>query len=474
VTRRLALLVVLACATLCGSCSATGEHDPDPSVPAHVETWAYVDSCHGVGPGQTTLVRRWVTFAETKCATDHQLAPADCRAGSVSYCRSMSYIDPNLDWSKARFGMVVPVCTHTKADVSGCANEDWFVHAAGYHDRAHRLTWTSPLYGSGFLLNGANPSLDRFVVGFADRALSAYDGLMVDDVDASVQEQLYGSGDPVYTSSDELRTDDAVQRAHVTLAGKLASSFLEVDNGLSVNPSGLPAFTLLNRPAKVVGLVAESYPEDGATNTLASWYSTGLDDIAYMENTPRLSRDFIVLLGYNPSGSLVARRVEEATVMLGFEPGRIVDWADLDEDKPGLAIWPEEGLYFTEPLQTMRMPTGSDCMNGLGGPCQGGHADLQVAGGTNAHEQTGGAGVYRREFRECFLDRAPIGGCAAIINDTDRSVVVSASWLTQHYGHEITFVGGDVQSRGRLNVGGAGFTAGRTVIAPDDAALLSR
>lgn len=471
---KVTLLVLLACAILSGSCSAERGLASRVSAPAHIETWAYVDSCHGVGPAQTSLVRRWVTYAETKCAVDHGLAPTDCRSRSETYCTSMSYIDPNLDWSKAGVGMVVPSCTHAPPDLSVCANEDWFVHEAGYGDQGHRLTWTSPLYGSGYLLNGADSSLDRFVVAYAHRTLSAYDGLMVDDVDASVQEQLYGSGDPVYTSSNELRTDAAVQQSHVTLADDLASSFLQVDNGLSVNPSGLPAFSLLNRPTAVVGLVAESYPENGATNTLASWYSTGLDDMAYLETTPRLARDFLVLLGYNASGSQVARRVEEATVMLGFEPGRIVDWADLDEHKPGLAVWPEEGLYFTKPLQTMGKPAGPHCMNGLGGPCTHGHADLRVAVGTNTYEQTGGAGVYRREFRACFLRGVPIGGCAAIMNDTDRRVVVSGSWLTQRYQHEITMSGGDVQSGGALNIRGGRFIPGATTIGPDDAALLSR
>lgn len=386
----------------------------------------------------------------------------------------MSYIDTNLDWSRAGLGMAVPSCTRAKADPATCANEAWFVHQPGYHDRQHRLTWTSATLGSAYLLDGADPSFDRFVVAYAHRTLSAFDGLMVDDVGASAAEQLYGDANPIYTSSDELRTDAAVQQSHVTLAGELAPSFLQVDNGLVVNPSDPPAFALLNRPAAVVGLVSESYPENSSTNALASWYSTGLDDMAYLEHAPQLAKNFMVLLGYNSSGMLFARRVQEATVMLGFEPGKIVDWADLDEDKPGLAVWPEEGLYFTQPLQTMQMPSGPSCLNGLGGPCAHGHADLQVAAGANTHEQTGGAGVYRREFRECFLRGVPIGGCAAIMNDTNRPVAVSGSWLTQHYRHEVTMVGGELQFGGRLDIRGARFTPGATTIAPDDAVLLSR
>jgi hypothetical protein len=486
------LLAVLACATLCVACgshharssrpSTTSQISPPPqtlkptpaSVPTHVQTWAYVDSCHGVGPGQTSLVRQWVTFAETKCATDHGLAPADCHANSVSYCTSISYIDPNLDWSRAGLGMVIPSCTAATSGQSTCGNEDWFVHKAGYHDRDHRLTWTNADLGLAYLLNGADSSLDRFIVGYAHRVLSGFDGLMVDDVGSGQPAQFYGDANPIYTTSEELRSDDAVQQSHADLAAKLASSFTQIDNGLVVNPNVLPAFGLLNRPAAVVGLVSESYPENGGTNTLASWYSSGLDDMAYLDDTVSLSRDFLVLLGYNPDGDPVARRVQEATVMLGFSPGKIVDWADLAENRPGLAVWPEEGLYFTRPVQTMQAPTGSACMNGLGGPCDHGHADLEVASGTNAHEQTGGAGVYRREFRSCFLQGVPVGGCATIMNDTDHRVVVSKAWLALPYRYEMKMNGGEISSGGRLDVRGTPFKPGETTIGADDAALLSQ
>lgn len=466
--RELTVLGLVLCAVLCASCSSRGDRTARASAPAHIETWAYVDSCHGVGRRQTELIRHWVTYAETKCAATDPIAPAVCRKGARSYCIAISYIDPNLDWSKAGLGLTVPGCV--RIGDRGCANEGWFVHDAR---TGRRLTWTNSNLGSAYLLNGGDPSLDRFIVGFTNRALARFSGLMVDDVGASTREQLYGDGRPFYTSSAELRSDAAVRQAHVRLADRLARSFLQIDNGLSVNPNNLPAFDLLGHPTAVVGLVSEGYPEDAA-NTLANWYSTGLDDIAHLENTPRLARDFIVLLGYNSRGSLAARRVQEATVMLGFEPGRIVDWGDLAQTRLGLAIWPEEGLYFEQPLQTMQDPSGLRCMNGLGGPCTHGHADLEVARGVNLHEQTGGAGVYRREFRRCFLRGVPIGGCAAIMNDTERPITISSTWLRQRYRHEITIDGGYVQAAGRLNIDGASFTPGVTAIAADDAALLSR
>ncbi|MGO9971366.1 MAG: hypothetical protein ACLP01_00765 [Solirubrobacteraceae bacterium] len=466
-------LGVAACAILCASCGAKASQTSRPSrasVPPRIETWAYVDSCHGVGPGQTSLVRHWVTYAEDKCANPHPFAPSACHEGSTSYCTAVSYIDPNLDWSRAGLGMVVPSCIRP-AGSSTCANESWFVHESS---AASRLTWTNSVLGHAYLLNGADPALESFVTGYTHRVLSDFNGLMVDDIGASALEQFFGDGTPIYTSSAELPTDAAVQEAHFRLAEKLAPSFLQIDNGLNVNPNSLPAFVLLNHPSAVVGLVSESYPENSATNTLSSWYSTGLDDMAYLDNTPSLSRNFLVLLGYNTIGSLVARRVQEATVMLGFKPGKIVDWADLATWTQGLAIWPEEGLYFEQPIQTMQTPSGPRCMNGLGGPCAHGHMDLQVAGGANAHEQSGGAGVYRREFRRCFLGGVPIGGCAAVMNDTDRPVTISSSWLTQRYGFEMTMEGGEVQRGGRLTVEGTMFSPDVTTLGADDAALLSQ
>lgn len=491
------MLCALASALACASCGGGGR-TPPASVPAqatvptvasvskltplppplvpvrapapppnHIPTWAYVDSCDGVGRRQTGLVRQWVTYAETKCAEVHPIAPMICRAHGISYCTSISYIDPNLDWSEASLGLLVPRCI--RQPNRACANESWFVHDAR---TGRRLTWTAPSLGSAYLLNGANPSYDAFVARYARRALAAFDGLMVDNVSASTAEQLYGSGDPVYTTSAELRSNAAVQQAHVRLAEELGPSFLQIDNGINMNPYTLPSFALLNHPKTVVGLVAESFPE--LTTGLASWYSTGLDDIAYLDDTPSLARNFIVLLGYNLVGSATARRVQEATVMLGFEPGKIVDWADLAMTKPGLAVWPEEGLYFEQPLESMQEPSGPRCLNGLGGPCAHGHADLRVALGAGRVEQAGGAGVYRREFGRCFLRSVPIGGCAAIMNDTNRTVTISGSWLRQRYRYEMTFDGGYVQTGGRLNVAGAAFTPGVTTIAPGDAALLSQ
>jgi hypothetical protein len=128
-------------------------------------------------------------------------------------------------------------------------------------------------------------------------------------------------------------------------------------------------------------------------------------------------------------------------------------------------VWPEEGIYPTDPAESMRAPGGRGCLAGVGVVCsRGGHNDLEVS-----------PGVYRREFRACYSRGIWFGVCAAIVNTTGRPVVVRASWLSgMAFGHRIAFVGGDVQSGGTIRIKGSPFHAGATVVYPHDGMLLSR
>jgi hypothetical protein len=158
------------------------------------------------------------------------------------------------------------------------------------------------------------------------------------------------------------------------------------------------------------------------------------------------------------------RRVQEATMLLGFAPGRIVDWADLEQGSGRLSIWPEEGIYPTRPVESMGAPRGRGCLAGKGVVCsRGGHRSLEVA-----------PGVYRREFRSCYRDRVRFGRCATVMNTTNHYITVRSSWLRLHYGHQWTFIGDDVKSGGWVDTAGATFAAGSTAVAPHDAVLLAR
>jgi hypothetical protein len=452
--RRVLLAVGCALASPLGSTTAA-----DPAVnpgggpiPSHTETWAYDDSsspgwCNGGYGASSALVRQWLTYAETNCGWSPTKPFSDCHAGDVRYCTVFAYLDPNLAWPGN------PVFTQHAP-----LQEDWWLHQPGHTDSGHRLTETGS-YGTGYLLNQTVPAVRHWVQSYVRSRFDAWDGLLLDDTAGSMAAQFWGSG---HASSQEIQTDAGVMGEHRQLAGMLTHSdgtpFLQVDNGINDGPGVKPTFPLLDNPRSVVGLMAESEAWDYG---MQPNYATLLDDIASVDTRPR---DFIVLLSYDQGGRAAARRVQEATVLLGYSPGHVVDWADLEQDNLDLAVWPEEGIYPTRPIESMGPPRGGGCLTGDGGVCSGGgHNDVQVA-----------TGVYRREFRACYDRGTPFGGCAVIVNDTSHAVTVPPSSLRQLYLHEITFDGGDVQSGGTIDTSGALFIPGVTSLAPHDALLLAR
>ncbi|MGO9889479.1 MAG: hypothetical protein ACLP0L_16430, partial [Solirubrobacteraceae bacterium] len=143
--------------------------------------------------------------------------------------------------------------------------------------------------------------------------------------------------------------------------------------------------------------------------------------------------------------------------------GHLVDWADLEQGSGDLAVWPEEGLYPTSPVESMGPPGGTGCLAGTGAVCStGGHNDLQVA-----------PGVYRREFDACYDQGVLFGPCAAIVNTTGSPITISSAWLEQSYGHQMTFSGGDAESGGSVNLTGSPFVPNSTTVGAQDATLLS-
>lgn len=457
--KRVLVTAVLALALLpvIGLVSSGAQEDqwtgmPDAStaangIPTHIPTWTFDDTCTaGVRAGKS-LVRRWVTFAASGCGPHDHKAIRDCHSHGVTYCLDFVYLDAILVY-------------HDMPPVDRVAKENWWLHQPGHHDRAHRLVFHTAGVGLGNMLNQSRPAVDRWFKNYVHKYDNPFNGLLLDDTAASPPDQFYGSG---FTSSAEIKTVRGILAEHRDMAESLTHKngqpFLQVNNGLSVNPYLKPAFPELNDPNAVIGLVAEDDPiNDG---TLVNFYSTLLDDMSYVDSTPN---NFLVLLSYDGWGGLVARRIQEATVLLGFEPGHIVSWAALDTHSKDLQIWPEEGIYPTEPVQTMGKPGGRGCLTGGGRVCTiGGHRSLEVA-----------PGVYRREFRECYNQGVPFGSCAVIMNDTGRKVRVKASWLTLSYSHRITMIGREVQAGGRINVDGASFTAGKSTVGADDALLIAQ
>ncbi|MHB8690634.1 MAG: hypothetical protein ACYDHH_05255 [Solirubrobacteraceae bacterium] len=424
---------------------AAAPANPSTPVPAHVPTWAYADLCNGGTGASVSLVRQWVTYAASHCGPLGMNVLDACHSGTTSYCTAVQYVDPSRIFSEGS----VPIALS--------AQESWWLHQPGYSDFQHRLRVSD--YGGGSFLNQSDPAVISWFQNYVRVGYNAYDALMVDDTAAALNEQLYGSGADL---SQELSSNAQLVSAHEQLAAALThidgSPYVQIDNGINPNPYVQAPFALLDHPGTMNGLIAEGYPMNNGR--LGSYYSSLLDDMAYVDHT---ANDFMVLLSYDPSGSLRARRVQAATVLLGYSPGHTVSWSDLEQNSPNLAVWPEEGIVGTDAVQTMGQPGGDGCLKGQGVICAaGGHNDLQVA-----------AGVYRREFATCYNLGAAIGPCAAIMNTTGAPVTVKPSWLTLGYHHELTLLGGDVQSGGSVDPSGAPFSAGSTAVPAGDALLLT-
>ena len=366
----------------------------------------------------------------------------------------MPYLDTNRIYTVASCGSGCSV------PVASSAQENWWLHAPGYSDAAHRISASYNGTTVANLVNQSVPAVQNWFQSYACSNDNSYDGFMMDDESGQLSAALYPSN---YTSSNEISTDAQLIAMHQSFAAKLThcngTPFLQVDNTLNFNPYLVQngSFQLLDNPSQVGGIIAEDAPWDGG---LTPYYPTLLDSMAYVDTS---TAGFLALLSQDSNGSLQGRRVQAATILLGYAPGHTVSWSDLDDNSRDLAVWSEEGIYPTAPVQTMGTPGGSGCFAGTGATCAtGGHNDIQVA-----------PGVYRREFKQCYNRGVLFGQCAAIINTTGGTVTVSSSWLTQTYRHQITMVGGDVQSGGTINLSGSTFVPGSTTIAADDAVLLA-
>jgi len=447
--RRLALVAALALTSMVAvALWALLRSPPTPPTsrpPRHVPTWAYDDGCNGGSGASASLVRTWVSYAESNCGPRARKALHDCRSGRATPCIAVQYLDPNWVFMRGS----VPIMR--------AAQESWWLHYPGSGPTTPRI-WVRS-HGGGGVLDQLRGAVDGWFRRYVRRHYNAYPALMIDDSSPSLRGELYYAG---VRTSREIHSDRALRAAHARMAAALTHRdghpYLQIDNALSPNPS-LPApFAMLGRPPAVRGLIAEGAPLDDGR--LTPYYATLLDEIARIDSR---SRDFVVLLSYARGGSPRARRLQAATVWLGYDGEHVVSWSDLERGSDRLAVWPEEGIVPTHPLQSMSPPGGSGCLAGVGVICsQGGHHDLEVA-----------LGVYRREFADCYDQGIPFGPCAAIVNTTGSPVTIQRSWLSRPYGHEITFDGGDVQSGGRLKLRGAGFRAGASRVPAGDALLLS-
>ncbi len=459
-------------ATLCGSDVVYGDSnwasqsDKDPpyeydsfdtpaaGIPQHVETWAYDDNWPQGKDAPASLVAKWVDYAEGFSRTQDGWGKSvkDCHSPGAT-CKALAYLDAYRNYYSCDCSIPLPT--------SPPPTEDWWLHEAGHSDAAHRLVVS---YGAdsahGWLTNVRNQAVRDWVAGYARDNYDDYDGLLVDDSPGDLKGALFSEDPSGYDTSEELKTPEQVDSGNAQLAAAFThrngTPFLQVDNGINPNQYVKPGFQRLGNTA-TRGLMSEGNPVSDDDN-FTNYYANLLDQMAYAGTQ---TSGFMLIASNGKNGTLQARRDHTATVLLGYSPGHVVSWADLTHDNPQLSIWPEQGIYPTQPVQSMPTPGGSGCLSGDGSNCTtGGHNALQVA-----------PGVYRREFANCYNQGIAFGRCAVIVNWTDNPVTTQTGWLTGSYGHKITMAGGSVQSGGTVNLAGAGYAPATSIPAHDSVLL---
>ncbi|HUN28243.1 MAG TPA: hypothetical protein VMV65_00425 [Alphaproteobacteria bacterium] len=428
------------------------------AVASHIPTWAF-DEFNGEGARTpAAVVRHYLTFAEGGLGNDK--AVQDCRHSGA--CSSVYYFDPSLVYDS-------PLCPYAAyREFLAQAAENWFVHLPGRDDAAGRVqgTYVQSCKGARvpvhvYAANQTNPAVRAFFAEYLRKNADDFDFYEMDDTSDTLLTQFYGpgggfcklrGGNGYCTQTAEMAADADLVGAHMALANALnhsnGSPMYFYYNGLSFTARSPVIPPLLGNGSRFRGVICENcVVNDGALRP--AMYGKVLGAMARIDTIAGAA--FVELsTGKSPDGSpaqVAQRLVTTAVAWLGYADGHTIVWPNLEFTTHNLAVWPEDELVPTQPLQTM-----SDSPAGIA-----------VA-----------PGVWRREFAACYAGGAPIGPCAAVLNGSPAAVRVSAQWFRQHYGHVVTLDGGDAPSGGTISLSRAAFSVGATEIPASQALLLVR
>ena len=427
------------------------------AVAAHIPTWAF-DEFNGEGAHTApAVVQRYVSFAES--GLNNTKAVEDCRGSGA--CSSVYYFDPSLIYDS-------PLCPYASyREFLAQASEDWFVHLPGRHDPAGRVqgTYTQSCKGARIPIhvyeaNQTNPAVRQFFANYLRQNGDDFDFYEMDDTSDTLVTQFYGpgggfckgeSGNGYCTRTAELASDADVVSAHIAFANALnhrnGSPMYFYYNGLSFTPRSPLIPPLLGNGSRYRGVICENCTVNDGTLRPAM-YAKVLGAMARIDAIPGAA--FVELsTGKAPDGSaeqIAQRLVTTAVAWLGYADGHTIVWPNLEFTTQNLAVWPEDEIVPTQPLETMSRSA----------------ADIAVA-----------PNVWRRDFASCYREGVPIGPCAAVLNGTPGAIHLWAQWFRQPYGHVITLEGGDAPSGGTISLDGAALTTA-TQIPPGEAVLLVR
>jgi hypothetical protein len=422
-----------------------------PLGPYHIATWAFDNTWAEGGGAPAAAVNQLVSYAQGGSGGDGK-ALADCHSSSNG-CKAVFYLNPNHPYvggTGCNF--------HPDAEVVAAASESWFVHDAGYSDSAHRVYGISRGGCTVWEMNQNSSGVQAWWRSYLQSKANTYDLYFLDNDPMSVINEGFFSGSgggcipwPSYCrSTQEIPNDSAQVLAHANFANALTHSngspmhFFYQQASFNV-PLDMSAFTTTDR---LIGVTCEGCVAAIATAVQSSAYMRVLDEMAAVNASP--GAFMLISHGNSPAGSatqILQRSVTTGIVWLAYSEGHTIVQPDLEVNTKNLAIWPEDLIYPSRPLQSMNS----------------GANDLQVA-----------SGVWRREFTTCYQAGRFFGRCAAIVNSTGSPLPVQSSWLSQVYGHVIGLSGGDVLSGGVAAVGGAAFVPNVTTVPAAGALLLSQ
>jgi hypothetical protein len=362
------------------------------------------------------------------------------------------YLNPNHEYD---YGS--PSCvTHPDADVLAAASESWFVHNTGYADSAHRVYGKSRFGCYVWELNPNSSGVQTWWSNYLRSSADTYDLYLLDNDPMDVVEENYftfsGGGCnpwPSYCySTQEISNNAAQVLAHAHFVNAMSHSngtpmvFFYQQASFNI-PLDLSAFTTSNR---LIGVSCEGCIATTAIPVRPTLYRSVLNEMAAVNAS---SGSYLLIShGNSPAGSatqVLQRLVTTGIVWLAYSQGHTIVQPDLEANTNNLAIWPEDLIYPSGPVQSMVLSAN----------------DLQVT-----------PGVWRREFTTCYQAGNFFGRCAVIVNSTASAITVRSSWLSQSYRHVITLSGGDELSGGVANLAGASFIPNSTVVQAGGVLLL--
>lgn len=445
---------------------------PASTVPLHVETWAgyrYGGVDEGVKSPPATM-RRWVTYLDG--GWPHNKYVCDVPGHP---CKTVDYIDASNEY----FG----TCGWSTAVVyGGLTQQQTLAESAWLHVRPP-LTYATRIFNNrnnhcaagtpntGLFINknsrsGPGNALAFFNAFMQNRYRDGWpDYLMNDDIDVFNDLWPTGLGAYEYRSWVDLQNAQAAfLGGEVRRDGRAQNTFF---NGCSSNPAAVTAVNLIKMRPNILGCITEANVNSKSIGNGRVQYS--LDNCARVTLS---ANGGIFVNGPDEEGGMPARRQATAFNMLCYVPGREIFWEEEEWGGKYVNVFPEEAIYPTRPIQSMRMPGGCPDENisrsGAGHDGSGpsactvhGHNDLL----------TDGFNVERREFAQCYNQSVPVGGCAVVWNLSPAAVSIRPGWLKQRYTREMEMLGGTIDEGGTVRFTG-GITPAGISIPPYDALFL--